>query len=420
MLDVRLLREDTEYVANRLAPRGFTLDVASIKELEAKRKSLQVKTQELQNERNTRSKNIGQAKAKGENVEPLLADIERLGHNLKENEQALEIVQKQIQDIYDRIPNLPHESVPIGASEEQNVEVRKWGKIPSFPFEAKDHVALGGNRLDIDTATKLSGARFVVLRKEIAQLHRALTQFMLELHTQEHAYTEVYVPYLVKADSLYATGQFPNLKEDTFGIEGEDKWLIPTSEVSITNLVRETILEETDLPMKFVAHSPCFRKEAGTYGKDMKGMLRQHQFDKVEIVQIVKPEHSYQALEEMVSHAEKVLQRLELPYRVVSLCTSDLGFASAKTYDLEVWLPGQNRYREISSCSNTESFQARRMQARYRSASTQKTEYVHTLNGSGLAVGRTLIAVLENYQDEKGKIHIPGVLVPYMGGIRVI
>lgn len=420
MLDNKLLREDPENVAKRLAPRGFTLNVAKIKELETERKRLQVKTQELQNERNTRSKSIGQAKSKGENIEPLLADVERLGQALKENEEALEIIQKQLQEIYDFIPNLPHESVPIGASEEENVEVRKWGEPKKFSFEPKDHVALGGKNLDFEAATAISGARFIVMRAEIARLHRALAQFMLELHTQEHEYTEIYVPYLVKAQSLYATGQFPNLKEDTFGISGEDRWLIPTSEVSLTNLVREQILDEKSLPIKFTAHSPCFRKEAGSYGKDMKGMLRQHQFDKVEIVQIVKPENSYQALEEMVSHAEKVLQRLELPYRVVALCTGDLGFGSAKTYDLEVWLPGQNRYREISSCSNTESFQARRMQARYRNASTQKIDFVHTLNGSGLAVGRTLIAVMENYQDENGKIHVPGALIPYMGGVRVI
>lgn len=422
MLDVKLLRETPEVVAKRLETRGFTLDVAKIKALEQKRKKLQIETQELQNERNTRSKTIGQAKAKGEAIEPLLADIERLGDNLKQVEQQLEVVLKDLQEIYDWIPNLPHESVPIGASEEDNVEVRQWGSPKEFAFTPKDHVALGElqKNIDFDAATKLSGSRFVVLKKGVARLHRALAQFMLDLHIEEHGYQEVYTPYLVSSLCMYGTGQFPKFKDDQFGIEGEDLWLIPTAEVSLTNLVSDTIIEEATLPLKFTSHTPSFRKEAGSYGKDMRGMLRQHQFDKVEMVQIVKPEHSYAALEEMIGHAENVLKRLELPYRVTSLCTGDIGFASAKTYDLEVWLPGQNRYREISSCTNTENFQARRMQARYRNSETNKPEFVHTLNGSGVAVGRALIAVMENYQDEAGRIRIPEVLIPYMGGASII
>lgn len=420
MLDVKLLRENPEMVAELLRPRGFILEVAKIKDLEVKRKKLQIETQELQNERNTRSKAVGQAKARGEAIEPLLGDIERLGNDLKTAEQALETVQNELQALYDWIPNIPHESVPKGASEEQNVEIRRWSTPKKFPFTPKDHVSLGEGKIDFEAATKLSGSRFVVLKNEIARLHRALAQFMLDLHTLEHGYQEVYIPYLVNSQSLYGTAQFPKLKDDQFGIEGEDLWLIPTSEVALTNLVRDSILNEAELPLKFTSHSPCFRKEAGTYGKDMRGLVRQHQFDKVEMVQIVKPENSYNALEEMLGQAEKVLQRLELPYRVMSLCTGDLGFQSTKTYDLEVWLPGQDCYREISSCSNTESFQARRMQARFRNATTQKPELVHTLNGSGLAVGRTLIAVMENYQDEEGRIHVPHVLAPYMAGVKII
>lgn len=420
MLEVKLLRENPENMAERLSPRGFTLDVGKIKELEAKRKGLQIETQDLQNERNTRSKAVGLAKSKGQAIESLLADLDTLSETLKQKEQALESIQKALQDIYDWIPNLPHESVPIGKNENDNLEIRKWGTPKTFSFTPKDHVDLGKGKLDLEIATKISGARFVVMKQEIARLHRALAQFMINMHIEEHGYQEVYVPYLVNSGSLYGTGQFPKFKDDQFGIAGEDYWLIPTSEVAVTNLVRDSIVEESDLPLKFACYSPCFRKEAGTYGKDVRGMIRQHQFDKVEMVQIVKPEQSYQALEEMIGHAEKVLQRLELPYRVVSLCTGDLGFAAAKTYDLEVWLPGQNRYREISSCSNTESFQARRMQARYRNVNTKKPEYVHTLNGSGLAVGRTLIAVMENYQDENGRIQIPWALLPYMGGIKEI
>lgn len=426
MLDVKLLRENPEKIANLLAPRGYVLDVEALKTLEAKRKAIQVQTETLQNERNTSSKAIGQAKAKGESTEALLEQVQSLGNKLTTSEKELEVVQAALQDIYDNIPNIPDSSVPKGVSEEDNVELRRWGTPRTFNFEPKDHVALGDRlvvntpAIDFESAAQLSGARFVVLHKAIARLHRALAQFMLDLHTEEHGYQEVYVPYLVNGSALYGTGQLPKMEKDLFKIEGEDRWLIPTSEVTLTNLVREQIIDAKYLPLKYVAHSPCFRSEAGSYGKDLKGMIRQHQFDKVEIVQIVRPEESYKAHEEMLRHAETVLQRLELPYRVVALCTGDLGFYSAKTYDLEVWLPGQQRYREISSCSNTESFQARRMQARFRNAETNKPEYVHTLNGSGLAVGRTLIAVLENYQDEQGNIHIPKVLQGYMGGVNVI
>jgi seryl-tRNA synthetase len=422
MLDVKLLRENPEKIAELLSPRGFQLDVIKLRELETKRKAIQVETEGLQNERNTRSKAIGQAKAKGEDIAPLLTDVERLGEELKAKEIALVEIQQELQAIYDLIPNIPNSSVPKGKSEEENAELRRVGEVPKFSFTPKDHVALGLDNIDFETAAKMSGARFVILKKEIARLHRALAQFMLDLHSQQHGYEEVNIPVLVHSHALYGTGQFPKLKEDMFGIEGDDEdlWLIPTAEVSVTNLVRESIIEESKLPLKFVCHSLSFRKEAGTYGKDMKGMIRQHQFEKVEIVQIVKPENSYKALEEMLGHAEKVLQLLKLPYRVVTLCTGDIGFAAAKTYDLEVWLPGQDRYREISSCSNTESFQARRLQARYRNSETNKPEYVHTLNGSGLAVGRTLIAVLENNQDSEGRIHIPEVLWPYMSGIKII
>lgn len=426
MLDTKLLREDPEGIAARLKQRGFIVDIERLKALESDRKAIQVETQRLQNARNTSSKAIGQAKAKGESVQALLDQVQALGDELVASEKKLEVIQSELQGIYDRIPNIPDQSVPVGKSEEDNVELRRWGNVPEFTFTPKDHIELGKgiskaklSGIDFDAATQLSGARFVVLSNQIARLHRALAQFMLDLHTTEHGYQEVYVPYLVNSAAMYGTGQFPKMVEDSFKIEGSDHWLIPTSEVAVTNLVREQILEAEVLPLKYVCHSPCFRSEAGSYGKDLKGMIRQHQFDKVEIVQIVHPDASHAAHEEMLKHAETVLQRLELPYRVVALCTGDLGFSAVKTYDLEVWLPGQMRYREISSCSNTEDFQARRMQARFRS-STQKPEYVHTLNGSGLAVGRTLIAVLENNQDEKGHIHIPKVLQPYMGGLSLI
>jgi len=420
MIDIKLLRENPEKIKALLATRGYVLDVDALVSLEAKRKTLQIETQNLQNERNTSSKLIGQAKAKGENIEPLLAKVQDLGDTLAASEKALEMVLEQLKAIHDNMPNIPHQDVPHGAGEEQNVEVRRWGTPKQFNFEPKDHLDLAGKWIDLDIATKLSGARFVVLYNRVARLHRALAQFMLDLHTEEHGYQECYIPYLVSSNALYGTGQLPKMADDQFAIKDRDLWLIPTSEVALTNLVREQILEEDQLPIKYTAHSPCFRSEAGSYGKDLRGMFRQHQFDKVEMVQIVHPDHSYTHLEEMVRHAEKVLQKLELPYRVVTLCTGDLGFNAAKTYDLEVWLPGQNKYREISSCSNTESFQARRMQARFRNKATQKTEFVHTLNGSGLAVGRALIAVIENYQDEQGRIHIPKVLHKYMDGITVI
>lgn len=424
MLDTKILREDPAGVAKKLAARGFQLDVERLKTLETKRKQLQIETQNLQNERNTRSKAIGVAKANKQPIEPLLAEVEQLGKTLVEHEKSLESLQKELQDIYSLIPNIPHDSVPIGASEEQNVEIRRWGEIPKFDFTVKDHIALAEHGktgcFDFEASVKLSGARYVVMKGSIARLHRALGQFMLDLHTEEHDYQEVYTPYIASSTTLYSSGQLPKMRDDLFKIEGEEAWLIPTSEVTVANLHREEILEEDQLPIKYVCYSPCFRKEAGSYGKDMRGMIRLHQFDKVEMIQYSKPEDSYKTLEEMIGHAEKVLQRLELPYRVMSLCTGDLGFNAAKTYDLEVWLPGQNRYREISSCSNTESFQARRMQTRYRNPSTQKPELLHLLNGSGLAVGRTLVAVLENYQDAEGNIRVPGVLIPYMGGIKKI
>lgn len=420
MLDIKLLRSQPDLVARKLAPRGFNLDVEGFNKLEAQRKTLQIETETLQNDRNQRSRLIGQAKAKGEAIEPLLKDVDALGLKLSEAEKQLDAIQTDLQALLAGIPNLPHDSVPLGSSEEDNLEIRRWGEPRQFDFEVQDHVSLGKQNINFDAAAKLSGARFVVLQAGIARLHRALAQWMLDLHTSQHGYQEIYVPYLVNSQSLYGTGQLPKFKQDQFGITDEDLWLIPTSEVSVTNLVRDEILEESSLPRRHVCYSPCFRKEAGTYGKDMRGMLRQHQFDKVEMVQIVHPEHSYEALENMVQHAEAVLQGLKLPYRVVALCTGDMGFTAAKTYDLEVWLPGQNRYREISSCSNTEAFQARRLQARYRTAQNQKPEYLHTLNGSGVAVGRALIAVMENYQTAEGKIQIPEVLLPYMGGVREI
>lgn len=423
MLDPKLLREQLEEAAKKLATRGLVLDRQIINKLEDERRALQIQTQELQNIRNTRSKEIGQLKAKGQDASALLAEMGQLGEKLTALEQQLEVVQTKWLDFAAMLPNLPHDSVPVGKSEDDNVEVRRWGKPKEFDFEAKDHVALGArdDQMDFEAAAKLSGARFVVLRGPLAKLHRALARFMLDLHTRQHGYEEMYVPYLVKQESLYGTGQLPKMREDLFHVTSEQQFgLIPTAEVSLTNLVREEILEADDLPVKMVAHTPCFRSEAGSYGKDTKGMIRQHQFDKVELVHVVSPKHSYEALEELTGHAEKVLQLLGLPYRVMALCTADLGFAAAKTYDLEVWLPGQNRYREISSCSNCESFQARRLQARWRNPETKKPELVHTLNGSGLAVGRTLVAVMENYQDKDGRIHLPEVLWDYMDGTKVI
>ena len=420
MLDIQLLREDIVNVAAQLASRGYQLDTEKFNNFEQLRRVLQTATQDIQQQRNSQSKEIGNAKAKGLDVAALLNQVATLGDDLKNKEQALSDLQSQIQDFLLQIPNLPHNSVPVGASEADNQEVRKWGAIRKFDFNPKEHFDIAANianGMDFEAAVKLSGARFVVLSGTVARLHRALAQFMLDLHTNEHGYTEKNVPLLVKSPSLYGTNQFPKFIEDQFST-ANDLWLIPTAEVSLTNLVREEILEEQDLPLKFVAHTPCFRKETGNYGKDTKGMIRQHQFEKVELVQIVRPEESYQALESLLGHAEKVLQKLELPYRVLNLCTGDIGFGAAKTYDLEVWLPGQNCYREISSCSNTEGFQARRMQARWRNPATKKIEVVHTLNGSGLAVGRTLVAVLENYQNADGSVTVPSVLQNYMGGLK--
>jgi seryl-tRNA synthetase len=422
MLDIQLLRDDIDAVAKRLATRGYVLDVAKFNKLEQQRKTLQTATQEIQNLRNTKSKEIGQAKARGENADAIMAEVSKMLDELKTKEQALADLQNEINAFLLDIPNLPDDSVPIGKDENDNVEVRRWGDIPQFNFKPKEHFELtacvnGG--MDFDASAKISGARFVVLSSMVARLQRALAQFMLDLHTIQHGYTEKYVPYLVKSDSLYGTGQFPKFIEDQFGTNN-DLWLIPTAEVSLTNIVRDEILEDIVLPLKFTAHTPCFRKESGSYGKDTKGLIRQHQFDKVELVHITRPGDSYGALEDLVLHAETVLQKLNLPYRVMSLCTGDIGFSAAKTYDLEVWLPGQNTYREISSCSNTEAFQARRMQARWRNPNTKKNEPVHTLNGSGLAVGRTLVAVLENYQQEDGSIKVPEVLKPYMAGLEYI
>ena len=423
MLDSKLLRNEMQRIANELSKRGFLLDAAKIEALEEERKALQVKTQELQHERNTKSKLIGDAKAKGEDITSLLAEMSQFSAQLKDIEHELLHLQSKLQDIYLMIPNLPHESVPVGNDETCNVEIRRFGAPKQFTFTPKDHIELGENLklLDFNNASKLSGARFVVMRSALAKLHRALIQFMLHVHTKEHGYEEMYVPYLVKQECLYGTGQLPNLKEDQFVISGDSNLcLIPTAEVPLTNLVRDCILEAEDFPIKWVAHTPCFRSEAGSYGKDTRGMIRQHQFEKVELVQIVKPEDSYQMLEALTGHAEQILQKLGLPYRVVALCTGDLGFAAAKTYDLEVWLPGQNCYREISSCSNYEDFQARRLHARWRRSSQEKPILVHTLNGSGLAAGRTLVAIMENYQDEQGRIQIPEVLWDYMDGQRII
>ncbi len=422
MLDPQRLRRDLKAVAEGLATRGFVLDTDAITDLEARRKDLQTRTQELQAERNAKSKQIGQAKAKGESVEPILEAVAGLGDALKENETALAEVQGALDDLLAGVPNLPHASVPVGKDENDNVEVRRVGTPPEFDFEVRDHVALGEHLAGMRFAdgAKIARSRFVVLSGPLARLHRALTQFMLDLHTTEHGYTELYVPYLVNPDSLRGTGQLPKFAEDLFHVEAEDLYLIPTAEVPVTNLARDEIFEADALPLKFTAHTPCFRSEAGSYGKDTRGMIRQHQFEKVELVQLVHPDHSYAALEALLGHAETVLKRLELPYRVMTLCTGDIGFSAAKTYDIEVWLPGQAAYREISSCSNFEEFQARRMLARFRDPETGKPRLLHTLNGSGLAVGRTLVAVLENYQQADGSIVVPEVLRPFMGGLAQI
>jgi len=428
MLSKKQLRNEIKKVAELLQRRGFTFDIEQYNNLETKRKQLQIETQDLQNERNVQSKSIGKAKANGENIEPLLKQVADLGEKLESAKNTLTEVQNQIDEIELTLPNIPHESVPDGASEDENVEVLKWGNPRSFDFEIKDHVDLGENLgLDFKSAAKISGARFSVIKGELAKLHRALIQFMLDTHTEHHGYSEVYVPYLVNADSLLGTGQLPKFEEDLFkthlhGEEGDAKalYLIPTAEVPVTNLVRDSIIDENDLPIKYVAHTPSFRSEAGAYGKDTRGLIRQHQFEKVELVQIAKAEDSYKILEELTQDAESILKALELPYRKVILCAGDLGFSSAKTYDLEVWLPGQNAYREISSCSCFEDFQARRMKLRYKNSNSEEMELLHTLNGSGLAVGRTFVAILENYQEEDGSVTIPNVLRPYMNGKTVI
>ncbi|WP_281557422.1 serine--tRNA ligase [Thalassomonas sp. RHCl1] len=422
MLDPKLLRTDLENIATALAKRGFKLDTEQLSALEEQRKGIQVKTQELQNQRNTRSKSIGQAKARGEDIQPLLAEVSQLGDDLKAAEEEQNKVLADINAIASAIPNLMDESVPHGDSEDDNVEIKRWGTPREFDFEVKDHVDLGAaldKGLDFESGAKLAGTRFAVMRGQVAKLHRALAQFMLDVHTEEHGYQEMYVPYLVNQDSLYGTGQLPKFGDDLFNTELANKQfsLIPTAEVPLTNLVRDEIVEEAELPIKMAAHSPCFRSEAGSYGRDIRGLIRQHQFDKVEMVQLVKPENSMAALEELTGHAEKILEKLELPYRTVVLCTGDIGFSSTKTFDLEVWLPAQNTYREISSCSNMGDFQARRMQARFRNSETNKPELLHTLNGSGLAVGRTLVAILENYQQADGSIKVPTVLQPYMKGL---
>ncbi len=422
MLDIQSLRNDLAGVAARLGTRGFVLDTEKFAQLETERKTIQTRTQELQAKRNATSRLIGQAKAKGEDVSAIMAEVASLGDELKQAEIQLGEVQSALQQLLELIPNIPHGSVPVGKSEADNLEVRRVGNIPQFDFAVKDHVDLGERLgLDFDTAAKISGARFSLLKGGLARLHRALAQFMLDTHTEQHGYTETYVPYLVNADSMRGTGQLPKFEEDLFrvprvmGDEGEKNfYLIPTAEVPVTNMVRDEIVPLEQLPLKYVAHTPCFRSEAGSYGRDTRGMIRQHQFDKVELVQMVHPEESYAALEQLLGDAETILQKLGLPYRVVKLCTGDMGFSAALTFDIEVWLPAQNTYREISSCSNFEAFQARRMQARFRNAQG-KPELLHTLNGSGLAVGRTLVAVLENYQQADGSVVIPEVLRPYMG-----
>ena len=427
MIDIQLLRKDIDAVAARLAQRKFQLDVAGFNALEAERKSIQTRTEELQGQRNSLSKQIGILNGKGEDSTAVMNQVASIADELKASADRLEIIQNKLSDFMLAIPNLPHESVPAGHDETGNVELRKVGTPKQFDFEVKDHVDLGAAfGLDFDVAVKLTGSRFAVMKGGIARLHRALAQFMLDTHTAEHAYTECYTPYIANSDTLRGTGQLPKFEADLFAVkkggqegEGESLYLIPTAEVTLTNLVRDEILAAEALPMRLVAHSPCFRSEAGSYGRDTRGMIRQHQFDKVEMVQIAHPDHSYQALDDMLSHAENILKKLGLPYRVITLCTGDMGFGAAKTYDIEVWLPAQNTYREISSVSNCEGFQARRMQARFRNAQG-KPELVHTLNGSGLAVGRTLVAVLENNQQADGSVNVPEVLWPYMGGIKTL
>ncbi|MGD8416563.1 MAG: serine--tRNA ligase [Pseudomonadales bacterium] len=422
MLDSKLLRTDPEAVRARLKVKGFDFDVERFAALEAERRVLQTETESLQNERNSKSRAIGKAKAAGEDIAPLVAEVGDLGARLDRAKARFGELQDELSAFLSGVPNLPDASVPEGADEDDNVEVDRWGRPPEFNFTPKDHVDLtAGGWLDFEAAAKVSGSRFVVMRGPLVRLHRALTQFMIDTHVTEHGYQEVYVPYIVNADSLRGTGQLPKFREDQFHLEGEhDYYLVPTAEVPVTNLYRDEIIDADALPIRHVCHTPCFRSEAGSYGKDTRGMIRQHQFEKVELVHIVRPEDSWAALEELTENARTILKKLELPFRTVILCGGDLGFSAAKTYDLEVWLPGQDRYREISSCSNMLDFQARRMQARYRNPDTGKPELVHTLNGSGLAVGRTLVAVLENYQDGDGNVHVPDVLRPYMGGLETL
>jgi seryl-tRNA synthetase len=426
MLDLQLLRKDLDGVVRRLAERGFTFDAAAFSALEAERREIQIRTEDLQSRRNSLSKQIGILKSKGEDASAVMVEVGGIGDTLKQSAARLDEIQTQLNDFLLVIPNLPHESVPVGDDETGNVEVRRWGSPRGFDFEVKDHVDIGEPLgLDFTTGAKLAGARFTMLRGGMARLHRALAQFMIDTHTGEHGYTECYTPYIVNPDILLGTGQLPKFADDMFRVEkggGENvvtQYLISTSEITLTNTVRESILDAAALPIRLTAHSPCFRSEAGAYGRDTRGLIRQHQFDKVEMVQVTTPDTSYEALEQMVGHAEAILQKLELPYRVVTLCTGDMGFGAAKTYDLEVWIPAQATYREISSCSNMEAFQARRMQARFRNAQG-KPENVHTLNGSGLAVGRTLVAVLENYQNADGSVTVPAVLRPYMAGLDVL
>jgi len=422
MLDPRLFRSDLDEVKNQLDRRSYAFDSTAYEGLESRRKAVQINTQELQNEKNKSAKSIGQAKAKGDDIQPLLDQVQHLGDQLKQAETELSNIQNEMTALMEAIPNFLDEVVPEGKDEEDNVEISKWGEIPEFTFEPKDHVDLGESKgLDFELAAKITSARFAVLKGPLARLQRALIQLMLDTHTAEHDYSETYVPFLVNADSLYGTGQLPKFEADLFkASEDPALYLIPTAEVPVTNMVRDVIVDAKEMPLKFVCHTPCFRSEAGAYGRDVRGMIRQHQFEKVELVQIVTAEQSEQAHEELTNHAENILKILNLPYRKVLLCAGDTGFSSSKTYDLEVWLPGQGKYREISSCSNFKDFQARRMQARWRNPETGKPELVHTLNGSGLAAGRTLIAVMENYQDEQGRIHIPDALKSYMGGIEII
>ena len=422
MLDIKLIRQDPEAIHARLLKKHFNFEVDKFTELEKRRKALQTQMEALQNERNVKSKSIGHAKSQGEDVSALLKDVAGLGDRLESVKQQYNEVQLHLEELLSQVPNLPDESVPEGNSEEDNLELARWGVLPQHNFNPRDHVALGaGGELDFEVASKISGSRFVVIHAELARLQRALTQFMLDVHLREHGYQEVYVPYLVNQTSLFGTGQLPKFADDQFNIAGDSGLsLIPTAEVPVTNIYRDVLLQEQQLPIRHVAHTPCFRSEAGSYGKDTRGMIRQHQFEKVELVQLTSPEDSWRAHEELTGHAESILKKLELPYRTVILCGGDLGFSAAKTIDLEVWLPGQGRYREISSCSNFLDFQARRLKARYRGEGSKESRFVHTLNGSGLAVGRTLVAVMENYQDGEGNIHVPDVLVEYMGGLERI